>query len=163
MTSVQIESAVLTEPAVRELLAELDAHRQEQHPEERAVPTPLDEDEVAPGRDVLLVATDEESGVALGCGAVRVREPGVAEITCMYVRPQAPRRHGIATALLAALEAEASALFADRVVLASGERQVEAVALYRRAGYAEIERFGEYADAPLSLCLGRTIAAEPSE
>jgi putative acetyltransferase len=156
VTSVRIESVALSEPMLGELIAELDADLHERYPEEGAVHDRLDPDEVGPGRGVVLVAVDDETGEALGCGAVRLREPGVGEIKRMYVRPEA-RCRGIATALLAALEAEAGALFADRVVLEIGERQTEAVSLYRRAGYTEIERFGEYVDSPLSLCMGRTL------
>jgi putative acetyltransferase len=156
MSSVRIESVALDEPVVRELIGELDAEMHDTYPEEGAVHDRLDAAEVAPGHGVLLVAIEDGTDVPLGCGAVRLREPGIGEIKRMYVRPQA-RGRGIGRALLSALEAEAAALFADRVVLETGARQVEAVELYRRAGYAEIERFGEYADAPLSLCMGREL------
>ena len=43
------------------------------------------------------------------------------------------------------------------MVLETGERQFESVALYRRAGFVEIARYGEYVDSPLSLCMGRTL------
>lgn len=153
--SVRLESAVLTDPAVRELIEELNAELRGLYPEEGAVHDRLDPGELAPGEGVLLVAVDDDGGL-LGCGAVRLREPGVGEIKRMYVRPHA-RGRGIASALLAALEAEASALYAERLVLETGERQGEALGLYRRAGYEQIDRFGEYVDSPLSLCMGRTL------
>ena len=156
MSSVRIESVALDEPVVRELIDELDAELHNTYPEEGAVHDRLDPAEVAPGHGVLLAAVEDTTGRLLGCGAVRLREPGVGEIKRMYVRPQA-RGRGIGKALLAALEAEAAALFADRVVLETGARQFEAVELYRRAGYVQIERFGEYADSPLSLCMCRTL------
>lgn len=117
--SVRIESASLDEPEVGELIAELNEHLYAQYPEEGAVHDRLDPAEVAPGHGVILVAVDGETGVALGCGAVRLRDPEVAEIKRMYVRPAA-RGRGIATALLTALEAEVAALFADRIVLGPG-------------------------------------------
>ncbi len=156
MSSVRIETVTLDEPAVRELIGELDAELHDIYPEEGAVHDRLDPAEVAPGHGVLLVAVDDTTGHLLGCGAVRLREPGIGEIKRMYVRPEA-RGRGVGRALLAALEAEAAALFADQVVLETGARQVEAVGLYRHAGYVEIERFGEYADSPLSLCMARTL------
>jgi GNAT superfamily N-acetyltransferase len=156
MSSVRIESVALDEPAVRELIEELDAELHSLYPEEGAVHDRLDEAEVTPGRGVLLAAVEDTTGHLLGCGAVRLREPGVVEIKRMYVRPHA-RGRGVGKALLDALEAEAEALFADRVVLETGARQLEAVELYRRAGYVEIERFGEYTDSPLSLCMSRTL------
>jgi putative acetyltransferase len=156
MSSVRIESVALDEPAVRELIDELDAELHDLYPEAGAVHDRLDADEVSAGCGVLLAAVDETTGDLLGCGAVRLREPGIVEIKRMYVRPHA-RGRGIGRALLDALEAEAEALFADRVVLETGARQLEAVELYRRAGYVEIERFGEYSDSPLSLCMARTL------
>ena len=156
MSSVRIESVAIDEPAVLELIGELDAELHDLYPEAGAVHDSLDAAEVSAGRGVLLAAVDETTGDLLGCGAVRLREPGVAEIKRMYVRPHA-RGRGIGRALLGALEAEAEALFADRVVLETGARQLEAVELYRRAGYVEIERFGEYTDSPLSLCMSRTL------
>lgn len=121
---MRIESAALTEPAVRELITELDAELRERYPEEGAVHDRIDPVEVAPGSGVLLVAVGEGDEL-LGCGALRVLEPGVGEIKRMYVRPGA-RGRGIASALLAALEAEASALYLERIVLETGERQGEA-------------------------------------
>jgi putative acetyltransferase len=153
---VRLEAAGLTEPMVGELIAELDADLFARYPEEGAGHSRLDAEDLAPGRGVLLVAIEDATDEPLGCGAVRLREPGVGEIKRLYVRPEA-RGKGIGTALLDALEAEAAALFVERVVLETGERQGEAVGLYRRAGYAEIERFGEYVDSPLSLCMGRTL------
>ena len=51
--------------------------------------------------------------------------------------------------------AEATALGASRVVLETGVRLPGALALYRRAGFEVIPCFGEYAEAPLSLCMAR--------
>ena len=73
-------------------------------------------------------------------------EPGVAEIKRMYVDPSA-RGRGVGRQILDALEAEARRLGARRIVLETGPRQPEAIALYARAGFAEIPLFGEYSIA----------------
>lgn len=156
MSSVSIEAVAIGEPAVLELIDELDAELRGLYPEQGAVHHRLDAADVAPGHGVLLAAVEETMGRMLGCGAARLREPGVVEITRMYVRPH-DRGRGVGRALLGALEAEAEALFADRVVLEIGARQLEAVELYRRAGYSETERPGEHTDSPLSLCMSRTL------
>src|SRR5690606_15076637 len=91
------------------------------------------------------------------CGAVRLVEPRTAELKRMYVRPEA-RRSGTGAALLAALEDRARRLGANRLVLETGPRQHAALRLYERAGFVVIDSFGEYVDAPLSVCLAKPLA-----
>jgi GNAT superfamily N-acetyltransferase len=80
-----------------------------------------------------------------------------AEIKRMYVAPQA-RRKGLARAMLAHLEQTARRAGAEAMVLETGIRQPEALALYESSGYAEVPGFGFYRDAPLSRCLARSLA-----
>lgn len=87
---------------------------------------------------------------------VRVLGPGVAEIKRMYVRPRA-RGRKVGRRLLAELEERAAALGVRRLVLETGVRQREALRLYHRAGFVEVERFGEYVDSPLSVCLAKRL------
>jgi putative acetyltransferase len=44
-----------------------------------------------------------------------------------------------------------------RLVLETGPRQLAALALYRRAGFVAIPRFGEYTHSELSLCMGKDL------
>jgi N-acetylglutamate synthase-like GNAT family acetyltransferase len=81
-----------------------------------------------------------------------------AEIKRMYVVPDL-RGQGIARRLLTALEAESTALGIARLVLETGARQPEALALYERAGFARIPAFGEYVDSPLSVCMAKQLAS----
>jgi GNAT superfamily N-acetyltransferase len=87
---------------------------------------------------------------------VRRNEPYVAEIKRMYVAP-AVRGRGIGRQVLQELEAIASHLRANRIVLETGLRQPDALALYRRAGFVEIPLFGEYVDSPLSVCMEKIL------
>ncbi|HEY5199817.1 MAG TPA: hypothetical protein VIJ31_02820 [Acidothermaceae bacterium] len=48
---------------------------------------------------------------------------------------------------------------ATRVRLETGTRQPEAVRLYEGAGYRLIPNFGDYVDAPASLCFERILEA----
>ena len=75
-----------------------------------------------------------EGGRAVGCGGLRMLEPGVAEIKRMFVAaPARGRGHG--RRLLAELERRARGGGARRVRLLSTEVLAEARALYRSAGY----------------------------
>ena len=154
MTELEIKPAALGSDDAQKLIAALNTELQLRYPEEGANHFRLDADEVALGRGAFFIAT--LNGELAGCGAVRLAAPGVAEIKRMYVR-ESLRGHGIAWRMLARLETEAQLLGALRMVLETGERQFEAVALYRRAGYVEIDRYGEYVDSPLSLCMGRSL------
>jgi ribosomal protein S18 acetylase RimI-like enzyme len=75
----------------------------------------------------------------------------------MYVAPRG-RRLGLARTMLAHLEETARAAGARAMVLETGLRQPEAIALYLSAGYVEIAKFGFYKDAPLSRCLARSLS-----
>lgn len=83
---------------------------------------------------------------AVACGGVRLLSPEVAEIKRMYVAPAA-RGQGVAMALLTRLEAAAAVLGARVVRLDTGPGMEVAVALYRRAGYAEIADYNGNPDA----------------
>jgi GNAT superfamily N-acetyltransferase len=153
--TLAIRAVPLDSAEARTLIAALDAEMRGRYPEEGANHFRLDADEVALGRGAFLVAALED--VLVACGAVRRIEAGVAEIKRMYVAPAA-RRRGIARVLLERLEQEARALGARRVVLETGVRQPDALALYERAGYEPVEPWGEYVDSPLSVCLGKELA-----
>ena len=147
---VVLRAHSLDEPVVAELIGELNAELDEMYPEPGANHFSL------PTADEFLVAWDGDRPV--GCGAVRVIEPGVAEIKRMYVRPAQRGRH-IGGMILRALETTALGLGCHRLVLETGTRQVEAMALYRRHGFAEIPCWGEYLDsAETSTCLAKDLA-----
>lgn len=102
-----------------------------------------------------LVARDG-NGAPVASGALLDLGDGTAEIKRMYVRPE-QRRRGLSRRVLEALEREALRSGFDRIRLETGERQPEAMSLYRSAGYVEIEKFGPYRDAPLSRCFERRL------
>jgi GNAT superfamily N-acetyltransferase len=79
-----------------------------------------------------------------------------AEIKRMYVVVRA-RRSGLARAMLTRLEETARAAGAEAMVLETGLRQPEAIALYESAGYTPVAGFGFYKDEPLSRCFARTL------
>jgi len=83
-----------------------------------------------------------EDGAAVAGGGVRHLVDGVGEIKRMYVCPPA-RSRGVARALLGALEDAARSLGYAHVRLDTGPKQVHALALYRRAGYAEVPPYND--------------------
>lgn len=81
---------------------------------------------------------------------------GVAELKRMYVHPDA-RNTGVATALLRELENSARASGMRRMILETGTKQPEAIALYSKRGYERIPNYGHYKDAPDCVSFGRDL------
>ncbi len=79
-----------------------------------------------------------------------------AEIKRMYVVPPAQRR-GLARVMLAHLEDTARAAGADVMVLETGLRQPEAIALYESSGYEPVPGFGFYRDSPVVRYFGKRL------
>jgi putative acetyltransferase len=65
----------------------------------------------------------------------------------MYIREVA-RRRGVATALLARIEAEARDAGRSVLRLETGIHQAAAIGLYERRGFRRCAAFGHYADLP---------------
>ncbi|MFE1176307.1 GNAT family N-acetyltransferase [Streptomyces sp. NPDC058773] len=94
--------------------------------------------DLAPPGGVLLVA--RHGGDVAGCAGVRMLDAHTAELKQMFVRAAARGRGG-AGALLLAAEAAAVQLGAERMRLDTRRDLVEAVTLYRRHGFVEIEPY----------------------
>ena len=83
-----------------------------------------------------------------------------AEVKRMYVAPGA-RGRGLARQVLHHLEECAAAAGYEALVLETGIKQPEAIALYESSGYVRVPGFGYYRDSPLSRCFARRIATSP--
>ena len=133
--------------------------------------TPMTAEEFAPPAGYFVVG--HVDGAVAACGGWRLRagdefgaadgpyaelRPGDAELKRMYVRP-GHRGRGYARALLAHLEHAARSAGARRVVLETGLRQPEAIALYRSAGYVPTTAFGVYRHEPGSRCFAKDLPA----
>ncbi|ARO30257.1 GCN5-related N-acetyltransferase protein [Rhizobium sp. NXC14] len=95
-------------------------------------------------------------GAIVGCCALVEAGDGTAEIKRMFVDPQA-RGLKIASGLMNALEAIAGEKRLTAIRLETGIHQPEAIALYRKYGYQEIEAFGTYLPDPLSLFMEKRL------
>jgi DNA-binding MarR family transcriptional regulator/GNAT superfamily N-acetyltransferase len=104
-----------------------------------------DPEELVPPSGWFLLARLD--GVAVGCGALKIKDDGVGEIKRMWVAPSA-RGLGIAQRLLEALEARATDAGVKVLQLDTNGKLVEARALYLRNGYVEIPAYNTnpYAD-----------------
>ncbi|MFC4695762.1 MULTISPECIES: GNAT family N-acetyltransferase [Geodermatophilus] len=121
----------------------------------------VDPAEFVPPAGLFLVA--EVDGEPAGCGAWRRHtggdDPTVAEVKRVYVVPRF-RRRGLAQVLVTALEGSARESGHRSVVLNSGDRQPEALALYSAMGYTPVPGYGIYAGEAGAVFLGRRIDEE---
>ncbi|NEC86332.1 GNAT family N-acetyltransferase [Streptomyces sp. SID12501] len=81
---------------------------------------------------------------------------GDAELKRMYVVAEA-RGLGLARRILAALEEDARAAGRTRMVLETGDRQPEAIALYTSSGYEPSAKFGYYRHYEASRCFAKSL------
>ncbi len=116
--------------------------------------------EFLPPHGLFLVA--EVDGRPAGCGAWRAVEPGVVEIKRVYVDPGF-RRRGLAQEIVALLERSAAAAGHRAVVLNTGDRQPEALALYADAGYEPVSGYGIYACSPGAVFLGKSLIPDVAD
>lgn len=153
--TLRIQRAPMDLPAALALMNSLDAESQARYDNvDLAKHFVVDPKEFTPGRGIFLLASLD--GEPVGCGAIRMLDTGDAEIKRMYVKPEA-RGNGVARSVLHELEAESRRLGAKRMILETGFRQVEALALYRREGFDEIPRYEPYVDAEHSVCMAKTL------
>ena len=103
---------------------------------------------------IFLVVRDGEE--AVGCGAL-LRDPrGWGEVKRMYVRPD-QRGRGVGKRVVVELERIARDAELPLLRLETGIHNADALALYRRAGFAECEAFGDYRPDPLSVFMEKPV------
>ena len=108
----------------------------------------FDPDEVRNAGSLFVIARDSE-GNALGCGAYRPLQPGIAELKRMYA---VPGSKGVGLAVLRCLERQARAGGYEALWLETRRVNDRAVRFYERNGYARIPNFGKYAGRPEAVC-----------
>ncbi|MFC3812908.1 GNAT family N-acetyltransferase [Lacihabitans lacunae] len=102
----------------------------------------------------ILVAYDNK--VPVGCGAIKAYSDTCMEVKRMFV-DETKRGEGLGLEILTRLEKWAAQLGCDSCILETGKRQVDAIALYKKAGYAVIENYGQYSGVENSVCFEKKI------
>ncbi len=152
--NLSIAAEFFNSPDARRLVAALDAGLAALYPPEQRFGPNLKSEHLEAGRGTFLVARD--GAQAIGCGALRLLDTTTAEVKRMYVEPER-RGNGVGRAVLASLEAAASKMGVERLVLETGVHQEAAIALYRRAGFTQLDCWGEYATATTSVCFEKRL------
>ena len=104
-------------------------------------------------KNVVIAYKDKQ---AIGCGAFKKFDNETAEIKRMYVKIN-HRGYGIAQAILNSLELWASEKDFKKCILETGDRQIEAIKFYKKAGYKSIPNYGQYAQMDNSNCFEKLV------
>ena len=147
--SIAVESP--DQPAVIALLEAGDAYAASLYPAESNHGSALDE-LLHPQVTFLVARLD---GAVVGTGAF-VEKGDYAEMKRVFVADTA-RGRKLGNKLLHAIEEKVAAKGIFVLRLETGNRQPEALGLYRKAGYVEIESFGGYAPDPFSVFMEKTL------
>lgn len=99
-------------------------------------------------------------GTPVGCGAIKAFDQNTMEVKRMFTAP-AHRGNGIGSFILQELESLTRELGHTRCVLETGEKQPEAIALYKKNGYRVIPNYGQYADVVTSVCFEKRVILAP--
>lgn len=113
------------------------------HPEAMVATVGAFDGETLVGHAALRPAVDAEGADAL-------------EVKRVIVLPSY-RGQGVSKRLMAELEVIAAERGVNRLILQTGDRQIEAIALYVGIGYRPIPRFGLYEPVPFFLCYGKSL------
>lgn len=152
MPEIKIKMADFNDPAVQALLVDVLDELSERYGGS-GDDTPIATDDFAPPNGAFLVADDGDRLV--GCAGWR-RHGDDAELKRMFTA-KAARKRGLGRRMLIAIEDSARAAGCRRLILETGDRQPEAIALYETAGYARIEDFGYYKDEPDVLSFAKVL------
>ncbi len=139
MVEITVEALMTATDEVRALIEELDSTLAREYRAEQRHGLSLDE-VLQPHVRFFVARLD---GVAVGCGGVALFDT-FGELKRMYVR-EAARGRGIARALLTRIELETKNSGLDMLYLETGDRQLDALRLYERAGFQKCVAFGQYA------------------
>ena len=104
-------------------------------------------------KNVVIAYQDSQ---AIGCGAFKKLDNETIEIKRMYVK-FAHRGSGTAQAILNSLELWASEKGFKKCILETGNRQVEAIKFYKKAGYKSIPNYGQYTHMEDSNCFEKLV------
>jgi GNAT superfamily N-acetyltransferase len=122
--------------------------------------TPVDPRQFDPPDGVFLVA--ELGDVVIGCVGLRRHDERTVELKRLFVRPD-HRRGGLGRVLLFAAERRALELGYAKVLLETGPKQPEAVALYTSTGYEPHENVGHYAHSGESQMFSKALTPDVPE
>ncbi|MFN2994525.1 GNAT family N-acetyltransferase [Serratia plymuthica] len=153
--AVSIEETAVTDTGFAALVTALDDYQQPLYPAASCYSVSFEE--MTSSETCAFVA--KSAGDYAGCGCLYISEGKIAEIKRMYVDPRF-RGQGIAYRLIEVIEQKAQSLGYGELYLETGVNQPEAISLYRKTGYRQTTRFGNYPPDPLSIYMMKRLKGQ---
>jgi putative acetyltransferase len=151
MEQITLKRTNSADPDFQSLIKQLDADLRLRNGDEM---DEYDQHNIIAPIDTVVIAYADKEPVA--CGCFKKYNETTVEIKRMFVAPPA-RGKGISRKILAELETWAHTLGFGCIILETGGRQVEALALYQRAGYAPIANYPPYEKMEDSYCFRKEL------
>ncbi|MEO8240260.1 MAG: GNAT family N-acetyltransferase, partial [Flavobacterium sp.] len=103
--------------------------------------------------NVFIVYLDEKP---VACGCFKKYNKESAELKRMFVLPEA-RGFGLAQLVIKELEAEVKNQGFEFLILETLHKQIEAINLYQKAGFAIVNNYEPYVGLSNSVCMSKSI------
>lgn len=145
--NINIEEIAYDHPVLKELTQELDDYLRVRYPESSVHAVNLQENEIE--KKYFIIAYADEFPV--GCCAIRHINNTVCELKRMYIREKF-RGNKLGEKMYQFLEELAKSKNYKSIKLETGYEQPESIVLYKKMGFYEIPKYGEYVHDPHSIC-----------
>lgn len=97
-----------------------------------------------------------KEGKAVACGGIQELDECTAELKRVYVKPEY-RKNGLGRKIVETLELQALWQGYTRAALETGREMPEAVSLYTRLGYKEVEPWGPFVGDEVCICMAKDL------
>lgn len=104
-------------------------------------------------KDVVIIYKDK---IPVACGAFKEYNSGIIELKRIFVIRD-NRRQGLSKLIISELEELGRNSGYKYALLETGIKQIEAINLYKNAGYAVIENYGSYIGNTNSVCMKKDL------
>lgn len=118
--------------------------------------TDYDEQNIFPEPiDIIMIY---HNGTAIGCGGFKNYDntTTTAEAKRVYIKPEY-RKQGLGRGIMEKIEKWIIEEGYKDVVLETGDLQYDAIKLYKRMGYFEIDKYPPYENSPASICFKKNL------
>ena len=104
--------------------------------------------------DEFFIAYEGNDAIAIIC--LKKFDEKTGELKRLFVMPEY-RRTGIAMQMITFSEEKAKEIGYKEMVLETGVKMPEAIRLYKKAGYAMVDNFGDYIGDDITCCMKKVL------